>query len=157
MGGKLDLVWTYMVCIDDSAWFLKVVCCFSRPSLWWFSELFVVIFVAEFWGRYLRDFVWCHVWGLCASLAGDFAPKISLESDSIWWFFWVARVLALENRNLQFLLIVSDSGWFLWGRGCPGRNLAIPGVSLQSVEWFRRSGDGKLRFDPRVGFLEGEV
>jgi hypothetical protein len=37
-----------MVCIDDSAWFLKVVCCFSRPSLWCFSEPFVVIFVAEF-------------------------------------------------------------------------------------------------------------
>jgi predicted neuraminidase len=34
MGGKLDLVRTFLVCIDDSAWFLKVVCCFSRPSLW---------------------------------------------------------------------------------------------------------------------------
>jgi hypothetical protein len=33
MGGKLDLVLTFMVCIDDSVWFLKVVWCFSRP-LW---------------------------------------------------------------------------------------------------------------------------
>jgi hypothetical protein len=39
MGGKLDLVRTFKVCIDDSAWFLKVVCCFSRPSLRSFSEL----------------------------------------------------------------------------------------------------------------------
>jgi hypothetical protein len=31
MGGKLDLVRTFMVCIDGSAWFLKVVKCFSRP------------------------------------------------------------------------------------------------------------------------------
>jgi hypothetical protein len=54
-------------------------------------------------------------------------------------------------------LIVSDSGWFLWGRGCPGGNPTISGVSLQSVEWFGRSGDGKLRVDPRVGFLEGPV
>jgi hypothetical protein len=34
MGGKLDLVRTFMVCIDGSALFLKVVKCFSRPSLW---------------------------------------------------------------------------------------------------------------------------
>jgi hypothetical protein len=34
MGGKLDLVRTFMVCIDGSTWFLKVVKCFSRPSLW---------------------------------------------------------------------------------------------------------------------------
>jgi hypothetical protein len=33
-GGKLDLVRTFMVRIDDLAGFLKVVCCFSRPSLW---------------------------------------------------------------------------------------------------------------------------
>jgi hypothetical protein len=34
-------------------------------------------------------------------------------------------------------------------------DLAIPEVSLQSVEGFRISGDGKLRFDPRVGFWKG--
>jgi hypothetical protein len=34
MSGKLDLVRTFMVCIDGSAWFLKVVKCFSHPSLW---------------------------------------------------------------------------------------------------------------------------
>jgi hypothetical protein len=34
MGGKLDLVRTFMVCIDDSALFLKVKKCFPRPSLW---------------------------------------------------------------------------------------------------------------------------
>jgi hypothetical protein len=48
MGGKLDLVRTFMVCIDDSAWFLKDLCCLSRPSFWFFLELFVVIFVAKF-------------------------------------------------------------------------------------------------------------
>jgi hypothetical protein len=48
MGGKLDLVRIFMVCIDGSTWFLKVVKCFSRPSLWCFSELFVMIFLAEF-------------------------------------------------------------------------------------------------------------
>jgi hypothetical protein len=33
MGGKLDLVRTFMVSIYGLAWFLKVVKCFSRP-LW---------------------------------------------------------------------------------------------------------------------------
>jgi hypothetical protein len=34
MGGKIDLERTFMVCIDGSALFLKVVKCFSLPSLW---------------------------------------------------------------------------------------------------------------------------
>jgi hypothetical protein len=34
MGGKLDLVRTFMVCIDGLALFLKAEKCFSRPSLW---------------------------------------------------------------------------------------------------------------------------
>jgi hypothetical protein len=45
MGGKLDLVRTFMVCIDGSAWFIKVVKCFSRP------------FFGDFW-RYLLCFSW---------------------------------------------------------------------------------------------------
>jgi hypothetical protein len=34
MGGKLALVRTFMVCIDGSALFLKVMKYVSRPSLW---------------------------------------------------------------------------------------------------------------------------
>jgi hypothetical protein len=48
MGGKLDLVRTFKVCIDGSTFFLKVVKCLFRPSLWCFSELFVVLLLAEF-------------------------------------------------------------------------------------------------------------
>jgi hypothetical protein len=33
MGGRLDLVRTFMVCIDGSALFFKIEKCFSRP-LW---------------------------------------------------------------------------------------------------------------------------
>jgi hypothetical protein len=71
--------------------------------------------------------------------------------------FRVGRVLDLEKRFLWFLLIVSVSGRFLWGRGFPGGNPAIPEVLLQSVEWFVGSGARKLGFDPRVRFLEGAV
>jgi hypothetical protein len=34
MGGKLGLVRTIMICIDDSALFLKDLCCLSRSSFW---------------------------------------------------------------------------------------------------------------------------
>jgi hypothetical protein len=47
LGDKLDLVWTSLVCIDDSAWFLKALLCCSRLFL-------VVIFGALFWW-----FFWC--------------------------------------------------------------------------------------------------
>jgi hypothetical protein len=50
-------------------------------------------------------------------------------------------------------LIVSVSGRFLWGRGCPEGNPSNLEVSLQSVEWFGRSGARKLGFDPRAVFL----
>jgi hypothetical protein len=99
MGGKLDLVRTFLVCIDDSAWFLKVVCCFSRPSLWWFSELFIVIFLAEFWGWFLGDFVGCHVWGPCASLAGDFAPKSSLNRTRFGGFSSFSSSCPIETKS----------------------------------------------------------
>jgi hypothetical protein len=54
MGGKLDLVRTFMVCIDGSALFLKVEKCFSCPSLCYFSELFI--------SGVLRMFSWGFWW-----------------------------------------------------------------------------------------------
>jgi hypothetical protein len=41
-GGKLDLVWTSLVCIDDLVWFLKAWLCCS-------SLFLVVIFGAHSW------------------------------------------------------------------------------------------------------------
>jgi hypothetical protein len=157
LGGNLDCVWTFMVCIDDSAWFHKLFYCLSRSPFCWFSELFVVIFVVEFWGWFLVRF-------LLGVTYEDLVPLwlVILLQESPWIrldlvVFWVTRVLALESRNPRFLLIVSDSGRFFWGRGCPGGIPAIPEVLLQSVEWFGRSGDGNLKFDPRLDFLEGAV
>jgi hypothetical protein len=47
LGGKLDLVRTFMVCIDGSALFLKVV----------FPLSFVLIFGALFWRCFEDDFL----------------------------------------------------------------------------------------------------
>jgi hypothetical protein len=57
IGRKLDLVCTFMVCIDDSAWFLKA-CLSSSPFsfLVIFRSLFV-IFLERFRGLSLGDLV----------------------------------------------------------------------------------------------------
>jgi hypothetical protein len=47
LGGKLDLVRTFMVCIDGSALFLKVV----------FPSFFVLIFGALCWRCFENDFL----------------------------------------------------------------------------------------------------
>jgi hypothetical protein len=145
LGGKLDLVWTFMVCIDDSAWFLKVLCNLSRSPFWWFSEPFLVIFLAEFWGQFLVGF-------LLGVTYEDLVPLwlVTLPQELPWIVldlvgFRVAWVLDLEGLNPWFPLIVGISIWFLWGRGCPGGNPAIPEVSPQFVRWIERWGDGKLR------------
>jgi hypothetical protein len=157
MGGKLDLVWTFMVCTDDSAWFLKVLCCLSWPPFWWFSELLLVFFLAEFWGRFLAGFK-------LGVTYGDLVPLwlVNLPQEPPWIgldlvVFLVARVLDLEGLNPRFPLIVGISVRFLWGRGCLGGNPTIPEVSLQSVGWLGILGDRKLRVDPRPGFLGGAV
>jgi hypothetical protein len=69
--------------------------------------------------------------------------------------FRFAQVHDLEGQDPRFPLIASISVRFLWGRGCLGGNPAIHEVSPQSVRWNRRSGDGKLRVDPRPVFWEG--
>jgi hypothetical protein len=152
-GGKLDLVWIFMVCKDDSAWVLKALCCLSHFPLWWFSELFLVIFLAEFWGRFLGASCWVSRMRTMCLFGWWLCLKKHLESTSIWCSFGVARVLDLKGLNPHFPLIVGVSVRFLWGRGWPGGNSAITEVSPQSVGWIGRSGDGKLRVDPRLDFL----
>jgi hypothetical protein len=142
-----------MVYIDDSAWFLKALCCLSHFPFWWFSKPFLVIFLAEFWGRFLARF-------LLGVTYEDLGPLwlVTLPQELPWIDLGlvvcrVARVQDLEGQDSRFSLIMGVSVWFLWGRGFPGGNLAIPKVSPQSVGWIGRSSDGKLRVDPRPVFL----
>jgi hypothetical protein len=149
-GGKLDLVWTFMLCIDDSVWFLKALCCLSRFPFLCFSDL-----LAEFWRWFLARFS-------LGVTYGDFVPlwMVTLPEELPWidldlLVFWVAQVHDLKGQNRRFPLIVGVSVRFLWGRGCPGGNPAILEVSPQSVGWIGRSSDGKLRVDLRPVFWVG--
>jgi hypothetical protein len=58
LGGKLDLVRTFMVCIYGSALFLKVV----------FPSSFVLIFGALCWWCFEDDFYWSLVGVTCEDL-----------------------------------------------------------------------------------------
>jgi hypothetical protein len=81
-----------MVCIDGSAWFLKVVKCFSRPcgafrrSLLCFSwRSFEDDLLGILLGVTFEDLV--PLWLV------TLPPQIFLESDLIWLFFELAEFL----------------------------------------------------------------
>jgi hypothetical protein len=152
-GGKLDLVWTSLVCIDDSAWCLKALFCCSWLFLvvifgalsWWFSWfVFGTLLLGIWWGKY--------VWTLRGSFAFDSLPK----SVSYGLDFGVFGILGLEEflvGFLRFLLIwqvlvdkimAMDSSW-----GVP----IIPKVLFKSVERFERSKFGFGGVDPWVLFI----
>jgi hypothetical protein len=86
LGGKLDLVRTFMVYIDGSALFLKVV----------FPSFFVLIFGALCWRCFEDDFLGFLVgvtYEVLVPLWLVTLPQISFESDSIWWFFELSKLL----------------------------------------------------------------
>jgi hypothetical protein len=86
LGGKLDLVRTFMVCIDGSALFRKVV----------FPSSFVVIFGALCWRCFDNGFFGFLVGVTYEDLVPLWLvtlPPISLESDSVWWFFELGEFL----------------------------------------------------------------
>jgi hypothetical protein len=86
LGGKLDLVRTFMVCIDGSTLFLKVV----------FPSFIVLIFGALCWRCFENDFLGFLVGVTYEDLVPLWVvtlPQISFESDSIWWFFELGEFL----------------------------------------------------------------
>jgi hypothetical protein len=86
LGGKLDLVRTFMVCIDGSTLFLKVV----------FPSFIVLIFGALCWRCFENDFLGFLVGVTYEDLVPLWLvtlPQISFESDSIWWFFELGEFL----------------------------------------------------------------
>jgi hypothetical protein len=98
--GKLDLVWTFMVCIDDSVWFLKAWMCLSRLS-------FLVIFGAFSWSDFevfLFGIWWgMYAWTLCGSFTFDSLPNLWAKGLD----FGVFLALGLEAFLEGFLRFLS--------------------------------------------------
>jgi hypothetical protein len=142
-GGKLDLVWTFMVCINDSAWFLKALCCVSLLSSWWFLELFLVIFVVVFWGWFLAGFLFLGTCP-CASLAGDFALRTPFNRRRFGGFSSCSRSWPREPR----------SGDSLWLRAF--RCDSFGGEDAKEVTRYPQSFSAIRGVNPEIGQWEVE-
>jgi hypothetical protein len=85
LGGKLDLVWTFMVCIDDSAWFLKAWLCLSCFP-------FLVIFEAFSW-RFSCGSFEAFLFGIWSWTLRGFLPFDSPWAKGLdYWVFLLSRV-----------------------------------------------------------------
>jgi hypothetical protein len=130
---KLDLVWTFMVCIDDSAWFLKAWLSSSRFS-------FLVIFGAFSWRFYWRDFeafllwIWWGIypWALRGSFPFDSPPK-SVSKGARFWGFRCSRVRGVLGGISSISLNLASFGGPNLGYGVPMRCSYYP----QSLEQIR--------------------
>jgi hypothetical protein len=105
IGWKLDLVWTFMVCIDDSAWFLKSCLSSSRFSFlvifgafsWWFSQSdFEGFLLGICWGMY--------EWTLRGSFPFDSPPKF-VRKGLDFGVFVVLGFVVFRWKSF-------DSSWF---------------------------------------------
>jgi hypothetical protein len=120
-GGKLDLVWTSLVCIDDSARFLKAWMCLSRFSFlvifraisWWFSwSDFEAFLFGIWWGMY--------AWTLRGSFPFDYPPK-SMSKGARFWDFLGCRVRGVLGGISSIPLDLSSFGGPNLGYGVPMR------------------------------------
>jgi hypothetical protein len=110
IGWKLDLLWTFMICIDDSVWFLKACLSSSRFS-------FLVIFGAFSWRFSWRDFeavllgiCWgMYAWTLRGSFPFDSPPK-SVRKGVRFWGFRCPRVRGVLGRNPSISLDSTSFG-----------------------------------------------
>jgi hypothetical protein len=120
-GGKLDLVWTSLFCIDDSAWFLKAWMCCSR-------SFFLLIVGAFSWQFSLSDFetflfgiCWgIYAWTLRASFPFDSPPK-SVSKGARFWGFRCSRVRGVLGGISSIPLDLESFGGPNPGYGVPMR------------------------------------
>jgi hypothetical protein len=120
-GGKLDHVWTSLVCIDDSAWFLKAWMCCSR-------SFFLVIFGAFSWRFYWSDFeaflfgIWwaIYAWVHRGSFPFDSPPK-SVSKGARLWGFRCSRITGILVGISSTHLDLASFGGPNIGYGVPMR------------------------------------
>jgi hypothetical protein len=133
LGGKLDLVWTSLWCIDDSAWFLKTSMCCSR-------SLFLVISGALSWrfscsnfGIFLLGIWWgMYAWTLCGSFPFDSPPEF-VSKGAWFWGFWCSRVRGVLGGISSIPLDLASFGGQNLFYGLPMRCSYYP----QSLEQIR--------------------
>jgi hypothetical protein len=149
-GGKLDLVWTSLWCIDDSVWFLKAwLCCSCSFFLvifeafsWWFSwSDFEAFLFAIRWGMLHEPFVvlfplipLTNMWAKGLNFGVFDVLGLVEFLEGFLWFLLIEQVLMDHNLVIE----------------CPWGVPTIPKVLFGSVERIGRSRVGFGGVDPRV-------
>jgi hypothetical protein len=140
-GGKLNLVWTFVACIDDSVWFLKVWMCCSRLFLmvifgalsWWFLwVVFGTFLLGIWWRKFVEPFM--VLWAVIP-LPIPWVKGLDFE------VFRVLGFVVFLARFLRFLL---------FGQVLVGLNLAMDsswGVSNIPKVLFKSSDSGDQGLD----------
>jgi hypothetical protein len=120
-GGKLDLVWTSLCCIDDSTWLLKAWMCCSRSFFlvifealsWWFSwSDFETFLLGIWWGMY--------AWTLRGSFPFDSPPK-SVSKGARFWGSRCSRVKGILGGIFSIPIDLASLGGQNLGYGMPMR------------------------------------
>jgi hypothetical protein len=152
-GDKLDLVWTFLWCINDSAWFLKDLLCCSR-------SFFVVIFGALSWwiswsvfGTFLLEIWWgMYVWTLCGSFPFDSPPKY-VSKGARFWDFRCSRVRGVLGEISSIPLYLASFGGHKLGYGLLMRCSYYSQSLAQIRGAIREIGSWIWGVDPRVLFI----
>jgi hypothetical protein len=157
MGGKLDLVWTFLWCIDDSAWFLKAwLCCscsffvviFGALSGWIYWSVFGTFLLRIWWGMY--------VWSLRGYFPCDSPPK-SVSNGGRFWGFRCSRVRGVLGEISSIPLDLYSFGGQKHGYGLPMRCSYYPQSLAQIRGAIREIGSWIWGVDPRVLFIPWRI
>jgi hypothetical protein len=153
IGRKLDLVWTFMVCIDYSAWFLKACLSSSQFSFlvifgafsWWFS-----------WGGF-ETFLFGIWWGCIHEPFMVLFPLSPLPNSWVkglnFGVFVVLGLVVFLVEILRFLLIQRVLVDHNLAMECPWGVPTILEVLCESMERIERSGVGFGGVDLRGLFI----
>jgi hypothetical protein len=131
LGGKLDRIWTFMVCIDDLAWFLKAWLCPSRFP-------FLAIFGAFSWPlscggfeTFLFRISWeMYAWTPRGSFHFDSPPKYVSKGSRLWGFL-LSRVRGVLAGISSIPLGLASFGGPNLGYGVPMRRSYYPQSLVQ--------------------------
>jgi hypothetical protein len=128
-----------MVCIDDSAWFLKAWLCSSHFSFLVIFRAFSRIFCGGFWGRLFEGFLLDVTYEDLVPLCLVILIKQTLRNGFDLGVFGGFHGKVFLRVDFRFLLIEWILEIELLAKGSQRGAPTIPKVSLRSVERIGRS------------------
>jgi hypothetical protein len=142
-----------MVCIDDSAWFLKAWLCFLRFPFLVIFRAFSWDFRGKFWGPFFEGFLLDVTYEDLVPLCLVILIQQTLLNVFNLYVFGGLHGKVFLRVDFRFLLIEWSLGAELLAKCSPRGAPTIPKVSLWSVERIGRSIAWSFQFFPRAVFF----